>query len=252
MPLKPRDKLAPFLLPPVLATTIATRSTKNSERGPLQRPPLERGEFAGFQSTFRGTSNLLQHDAPSPEKSKPGGNAKACSLHDVWVAGMYGKARQIPDLKPEGIGRETTDGQVRIVRYVPERFERGQVQRPEMKEEVVQSSILFNDGASLMHPKTRRLAHELTVNSAQGEAALRESLRMRTKLHRTCATNYPHGALGIAESPYGETGGALYHSKELQLSATRSQRRGKAGVTPPSTIGDVLAHVYVDKGAGTR
>jgi hypothetical protein len=200
-----------------------------------QVPPMERGELAAFLSTSRGTSNII---APTfvPERTT--------ALDDVWKTSLYGKAPQVPAIDPKGFKQANEDGTVRIVRYLPERFERCRVQRPEMIEDTVDAKLLADDGARLMHPTERRRIHDTFVNSMDGERALRESLRTRSKLMRTCCKNFPHGALGISESPYRPNAGEAYPNAEaLQLESRAAARRSKGGQAPPSTIGSVLQHV---------
>ncbi len=193
-----------------------------------QVPPMERGELSAFLSTARGTSNVI---APSflPEKTT--------TLDHVWKTSLYGKAPQVPSIDPKGFKQANEDGSVRIVRYLPERFERYRVQRPEMIEDTVDGTSLTDDGARLMHPTERRRLHDTFVNSMDGERALRESLRNRSKLMRTCCKNFPHGALGIAKSPE-----AYPNAEKLQNESRAAGRRSKGGQAPPSIIGSVLYH----------
>lgn len=224
-------------LPPV--------STKSSIRPSSQVPPLERGELNAFLTTARGTSNVLNPNClntQSPQSNTPSSKPVTRSLNDVWVTGMFGRAPQVATFEPEKF-MEEVDGKVRIVRYLPERFERCRIQRPELIEELVEPATLADDGARLMHPQTRRRIHEMEVNGRQGEAHLRESFRQRTKLYKNCLHNYPHGALGVIESPYGgEHSGAYTNSEDLQRQNQAAMRKTKGGVVPPTVMGDALQH----------
>ena len=111
-----------------------------------------------------------------------------------------------------------------------------------MIEDVVDAKFISDDGARLMHPTERRRIHDTFVNSMDGERALRESLRNRSKLMRTCCKNFPHGALGIYESPYTNAGEAYPNAEDLRKQSIAGARRSKGGQVPPSTIGSVLQH----------
>lgn len=216
----------------------------SSLRPSHQIPPMDRGELSAFMVTSRGTANIIAPkpggllppvtDAPAPTHLK--------SLTDVWETSLYGRAPQVATFNPARFMAKGEDGKICIVRFLPERFERGRVQRPELVEEHVEPSTLHDDGARLMHPHVRRHIHEQEVNGRQGEAHLRECLREKSKVYRTCLHNYPHGALGLKDSPYTENAAAYSNASTLAAQSRAAMRRSKAGQTPASTIGEVLMH----------
>lgn len=237
------DKIAKFLVPDggsLYASQHrsggATPQGASSGRGlpsVYQAPPAERGELKAFSTISRGTSNVLDPQATLPPKELK-------SLQDVWKTGLFGRAPQVAEFPPERFKSTDANGNVCIVRYLPERFERCKVQRPELIEEFVAPDTQNDDGARLMHPAVRRRIHDLEVNGRQGEAHLRESLRQKSKLYRTCLFNFPHGALGLAESPYSEHSEAYINKTTLQREAAAAVRRSRGGVAPPTSMGDIL------------
>jgi hypothetical protein len=205
---------------------------------------MERGELNAFMITSRGSANLIapQPTLPAIAPQEPTGTKPMSDLGDVWKTSLYGRAPQVANFDPKKFMAENDDHKVCIVRYLPERFERGRVQRPELVEEFVEPETLHDDGARLMHPQVRRRIHEQEVNGKQGEAHLRECLREKSKIYRTCLFNYPHGALGLKDSPYTANSAAYLNTDTLASQSRASLRRSKAGQAPPCTIGEVLQH----------
>lgn len=222
------------------------RSAGSSLRPSHQIPPMERGELSAFMVTSRGTANLIAPQSTSSNGVLPAIDGPPREhqkgLSDVWQTSLYGRAPQVATFDPKKFMSENSDHKVCIVRFLPERFERGRVQRPELVEEFVEPSTLHDDGARLMHPHVRRQIHEQEINGKQGEAHLRECLRGRSKIYRTCLKNYPHGALGLKDSPYTQNAEAYSNAEALAAQSRAAMRRSKAGQTPASTIGEVLRH----------
>ena len=241
------DALDRFLLPPATHTnqTKALPSLHQpNDRGVTdfvpsksQVPPLNRGDLPAFLTAARGTSNIIAH--PSPDEVQTPEPPR--ELRDVWVKGLYGRASEVADFQPSSF-KEVVEGKVRIVRYFPERFENCRVARPELREELVDPATLHDDGAKLMHPGLRRRIHEQEVNGKQGEAHLRESLRQKSKLYRTCLHNYPHGALGIKESPYVATNETYTNAATLQDQAVKAKRAQRGATEPPCQMKELLQH----------
>jgi hypothetical protein len=217
----------------------------SSLRPSHQIPPMDRGELNAFMVSSRGTANLIAPKASStlpPIGEQPAPPAHLKGLSDVWETSLYGRAPQVAIFDPKKFMAENDEKKVCIVRFLPERFERGRVQRPELVEEYINPATLHDDGARLMHPHTRRQIHEQEVNGRQGEHHLRECLREKSKIYRTCLHNYPHGALGLKDSPYTDNATAYSNAATLAAQSRAAMRRSKAGTTPASTIGEVLQH----------
>jgi hypothetical protein len=217
----------------------------SSLRPSHQIPPMDRGELNAFMVSSRGTANLIAPKASStlpPIGEQPAPPAHLKGLSDVWETSLYGRAPQVATFDPKKFMAENDEKKVCIVRFLPERFERGRVQRPELVEEYINPATLHDDGARLMHPHTRRQIHEQEVNGRQGEHHLRECLREKSKIYRTCLHNYPHGALGLKDSPYTDNATAYSNAATLAAQSRAAMRRSKAGTTPASTIGEVLQH----------
>lgn len=241
------DSLDRFLLPPA----THTNQVKSLPQGGSHRqdgvadyvptksqvPPLHRSDLPAFLTASRGTSNIIAH--PSPGDEAPPQPSR--ELRDVWIKGLYGRASEVADFRPSSF-MEEVEGKVRIVRYFPERFENCRVARPELREELVDPSTLHDDGAKLMHPAMRRRIHEQEVNGKQGEAHLRESLRQKSKLYRTCLHNYPHGALGIKESPYVASNETYSNATTLADQAAKAKRSLRGAAEPPCQMKDLLQH----------
>lgn len=246
------DRVQKFLLPDsgvvYTANSAAPSTSRSTLRPSHQVPPLERAELKPFSTVARGTSNVLVPNRDVLEATNPSSSV-ATSLEDVWKCGMFGRAPQVAEFPPERFKSvDPATGKVCIVRYIPERFERFRIQRPELVEEFVEPETLRDDGARLMSPAVRRRIHELEVNGRQGEAHLREGLRLKSKLHRTCLFNFPHGALGIAESPYssgsaatGEAATMAYRNAEsLQQLDAVAKRRCRGGTAPQTSMADII------------
>lgn len=204
----------------------------------LQVPAIDRGELRAFQSNARGTSNLL---APTAVNDVQAPTGKEKSLKDVWKKSLFNQAPQIAEIDVETINRVDEKGNVKIVRYLPDRFERGRVQAPQMIVEEVSAGVLHDEGERLMHPQQRRAAHDATVNARQGELALRDGYRAKSKMERTCRMNYPHGALSLAENPYGENSAIFNNAPALQKQNKAAIRKGRGGRAPCDTMGKALS-----------
>ena len=216
------------------------------DRHVTQAPPIQAGDLAAFQTTARGTANVL---VPAEQQKKTLGTApgkKLKSLDDVWEKAIFGKAGEVKDIKVEELNKvDPATGKMKVARYQPERFERGKVQRPHMVVEEVEAAMLHDDGTHVMHPKVRRTAHDASVNIRQAELELREALRIKGKLMKTCAMNYPHGALGVKDSPYEEEDDSLAYRQNAATLRAQNQaavRKSKGGKTPACTIGTLLQH----------
>lgn len=205
------------------------RSYSSGPRGAIpldQVPPIERGELPAFLTVARGTPNML---ATTPTES-----AK-CSLDSIWRKGMFSQAPQLLEMDPSGLGTVNAEGKLKVARMVPERFENCRVQRPQMTFEEVPAHDLFGSEEGLIHPQTRRWAHDTAVNSRLGLQCAREALRQKSKLYKACRINYPHGVLGCLESPY--SGSDVYtNSAELERECQKATRKGRGGKAPQGTL----------------
>jgi hypothetical protein len=213
-----------------------------------QVPAVQRGELRAFQTTFRGGANVLAPPPPPlrassiaaagasvtlPERSPDVGAAGGRSLDDVWRKSLFSQAEGITEVDRATIMRPNSEGQVQVLRMLPDRFVMGRVLPPRISVETISAAALNDSGARLMPAKERRAIHDAEVNSRQGFLALREAYKGRRKLANNCAINYPHGVLGCSETPYtvgGLTSDVYAHkAHELVGEELRSMRRGKGG-----------------------
>jgi hypothetical protein len=221
-------------------------STSSASGKPQQVAPTQRGEMKAFQTTFRGSANLLA-PAPVPNLQRGSTSASAVvlsdkppdvgshggrSLDDVWRKSLFSQAEGLADIDRTKVMKPDANGNVQVLRMQPDRFVMGRVLRPQVSLQVIPTSELHDDGARLMHPKERRAIHDAEVNSRQAYLALREAYKTRRKLTTNCAINYPHGVLGCSETPYASTGltSDVYAEKASALvhDEVRAQRSGKA------------------------
>ena len=202
----------------------------------FQVPPMQRGEMKAFLTNGRQSSSVIAPLAVGITKT---------SLGDVWDKAMFPKAAELRDVHVEEVLKvDPRTNTVKVPRYVPERFERGRVQQPHVTIEETDATFLTDDGAFLMSHKERRRRHDTLINCKIGEVALKEAFAARTKLFKTCENNYPHGALGIVDSPFGIQNTCYHANAEAYKQQDRvALRRSKgAGLPLVATIQDVLRH----------
>ncbi len=190
--------------------------------------------------------------APPLIDPRAGANAAAAtaptgamkSLRDVWIKGLYGKAPEIADLDLSQIGQfDPSTGTTTALKLIPERFANGRVQRPHI--EVVQVPAEPHEPAQLMHPKARRTLHDAEVIGHEAKLAVRDAFRAKTKLAKTCAINYPNGALGCVEAPGTNLGEASVYEgigEDLARQYRAANRKAKGvGEQHTSVMGNVLS-----------
>eukprot|EP00796_Vickermania_ingenoplastis_P006171 gene6171-4449_t len=86
-----------------------------------------------------------------------------------------------------------------------------------MPEEVHLNEIGTERNATKMYnPARDRQQMERELEKARTGVFFSHLRRSRNKLYNNCARNYPHGALGLAESPYGDPG-EIYQDQQRRL-----------------------------------
>ena len=202
-----------------------------------QVPPADRGELKAFQTVARGTANVLA--AGRPEEGKP-----LKGLKDIWAKSQFKQAPEVLELDVSLLSASPdANGKKKIVRLIPERFERGRVQRPKMMIEEVDVTEVYGDDEGLKHPSQRRWAHDTAVNARLGAQALKEAHMQKTKLSKNLRFNYPHGALGFEESPYDASRDAEHiysNGEQLQKETSAANRKGRGGKAPKGVLGGLL------------
>lgn len=139
-----------------------------------QVPPIDRGELPAFQTIYRETPNLLGTDGQCQRPTK--------TLKDVWQKALFDQAAEIPNIDIKDINKVDESGKKKILRYVPDRFERARVQRPVMTLAEVDVKDLSAE-EKVMHPKKTSSGSRCGGKRAAGRAGSKEST---DGPHQTC------------------------------------------------------------------
>lgn len=184
--------------------------------------------------------NVCARDGPSPFDAHRG--AYQCSIDDVLDDGLLYSVGPV-------------HGKAAYITAHREAIERGQVTSDTFQTTTVLSRVLPATEASVAaetiyvtNPQRDRLRLQAEVNQKRTENLFKNTRQQKGTLYAACVRAYPHGALGVRESPYGEPG-AVYarHAEQLRRTNNRECRTLRHPQGPQDhLIGSVLTAVPTD------